>query len=636
MGRSETTIGDHAFLSDCHTAALTTPESSVTWFCVPRFDGPALLAGVLDSERGGEWTLRVRGAGLAARSYADDSLVLETLWRGPDVEVLVRDLLALGRPGPGEGLRREGVLLRLLECRSGSASVCSRLRARPDFGRVPPSWEHVDGGLREASGPLLSGTPSPRLAETGDPEFHVELSEGESAVLALDYLRGERRFGLEEGDALLRQTLDAWRAWSSRTEYRGAGAEHVRRSATVLRGLLHEESGALVAAPTTSLPEWPRGPRNWDYRYVWHRDAALVVLAFLRLGHAEEAGSYLRFLLRMCGRPITWIPPVQAVDEKPPPKEETLDHLAGHGGARPVRIGNAAYAQHQLDVYGHILDAALCYQEATGDLEPDELSQLDSVVEAARELWHRPDEGLWEVRSAPRHWTNSKLYAWVCLDRAVQLAETTGREHEVPLRAWREEARLIRDHILRHGYDPASGSFVQSFGATNVDGALLQLPLLGFLPGDDPRVLRTLERIDTELGQDGWLVHRYDPEETDDGVGTPEGAFLLCSFDLVSALVLADRSEEAARRFERLCAGSGELGLLAEEMAPDGTQLGNFPQAFTHLALIEAAVNLDGAGDREALHAWARDRAAQQAGPGVRGGGGQNTERTGGSERDDG
>ena len=609
MTRETTPIGEHGFLSDCHTAALTTPDGAITWLCTPRFDGPAFLSGILDPERGGEWTLQLQGASPQRRSYVGDSLVLETVWRGEDVEVVGHDLLAVRRSKEGT-LRRDGLLLRILECRSGSTSVRSRLRARPDFGRVQASWEHVDGALKERSGPLLSGTHALGFIEDGDPEFRAEISEGETLVLALDYLEGQRRIDLGQGAALLRETLDAWGDWSARTHYDGVGAPHVRRSALVLRGLLHEESGGLIAAPTTSLPEDPGGVRNWDYRYVWHRDAALVVLAFLRLGHKEEAGMYLRFLLRMCGRPTGWIPPVETVGEEPPPREVELDHLAGYGGARPVRTGNEAYAQHQLDVYGHILDAALSYQEATGGLGPDDLAQLDSVVETARELWREPDSGPWEVRSKPRHWTNSKLYAWACLDRAVQLARLTGREDRVPLEAWREEAETIREDILAHGQD-GTGSFVQSYGSPNVDGSLLRIPLLGFLEGTDPRVLRTLERVESELGEGDGLIYRYEPEETDDGIGTPEGAFLLCSFDMVSALVLAGRTEEAGRRFHHLCQSTGELGLHAEEMTPEGDQLGNFPQAFTQLALIEAAVNLDVAGDTEALHQWARNRAVR-------------------------
>ena len=609
MGDRTTPIGEHGFLSDCHTAALTTPDGTINWLCTPRFDGPAFFSGILDPDRGGGWTMEVQGAHPVGRAYVEDSLVLETLWEGEDLTVVGYDLLAMRPSQEGTGLWREGLLVRIIECRSGSTSVRSRLRARPDFDRSPASWQHLDGALKEASGPLLSGDHVLDLLDEGDPEFRMELSEGETAVLALDYLRGERRIARGEGHALLRRTLHAWRDWSDRTHYDGVGATHVRRSALVLRGLLHEESGGLIAAPTTSLPEDPGGVRNWDYRYVWHRDAALVVLAFLRLGHEEEAGSYLRFLLRMCGRPIGWIPPVQAVDERPPPEEETLDHLAGYGGARPVRVGNAAYAQHQLDVYGHILDAALCYEEATGGLDPDQLAQLDSVVEAARALWREPDNGPWEVRSSPRHWTNSKVYAWGCLDRGIQLARITGREDRVPLAEWRRAAEEIHEDVLAHGYDTASGSFVQAYGADNVDGSLLRLPLLGFLEGTDPRVRRTLERVEAELGEGDALVHRYDPERTDDGIGTPEGAFLLCSFDMVSALVLAGRTDEALRRFEELCGSTGELGIQAEGMTADGTQTGNYPQAFTQLALIEAAVNLDTAGDGEALHRWARNRA---------------------------
>ncbi|PWV55417.1 glycoside hydrolase family 15 protein [Nocardiopsis sp. L17-MgMaSL7] len=615
MVREETTIGAHGFLSDCHTAALTSPEGAITWLCTPRFDGPAFLSGVLDPDVGGEWTMEVQDARPVARSYMNDSLVLETLWRGSDIEVVVRDLLALGRGADGRGLLREGLLVRLVECRSGTTAVRSRLCARPRFGTARASWEAVEGGLREASGPLLSGVPSPTLNTSGDPEFHVELAEGETAVFALDYLGGERRLLPGQGHSLLRETLEAWGAWAARTHYDGVGAAQVRRSALVLRGLLHEESGALIAAPTTSLPEWPQGPRNWDYRYVWHRDAALVVLTFLRLGHEEEAGSYLRYLLGVCGQPVGWVAPVHTVDGRQPPGERTLDHLAGHGGARPVRVGNAAFSQHQLDVYGHVLDAAHCFEAAGGGLERHELRQLDAMVEAVRDLWREPDDGVWEIRSESRHWTNSKVYAWVCLDRAVQLAEATGRADEVPLGEWREEARAVREQVIEHGRDPDTGSFVQSYGSTNVDGALLRIPLLGFLHGRDPRVLRTLERVDAELGHGGWLVHRYDPEETDDGIGTPEGAFLLCSFDLVSALVLAGHHTEASRRFHRLCESAGDLGLLSEAMASDGTQLGNFPQAFTHLALIEAAVNLDGSDDREALHAWARNRSRNRNGP---------------------
>ncbi|MEU0490954.1 glycoside hydrolase family 15 protein [Nocardiopsis sp. NPDC006139] len=609
MNRMTTDIGDHAFLSDCHTAALVGADGAVVWMCAPAFDGPAFLAGLLDPERGGRWTMEVADARPAERSYLDDSLVLESVWRGEDTEVAVLDLLALRRNGKGADLFREGLLLRMVECRSGAAAVRSRLSVRPDFGRGSPAWEQRGEHLAEtSSGLLLSGGPALRVGEDGDVEWRAELSAGERALMCLDYLHGERAVGEEEGRALLEETLAAWRAWAGRSDYRGVGAEHVDRSLLVLRGLLHEETGALISAPTTSLPEWPGGERNWDYRYVWHRDAPLVVLTFMRLGHIEEAEQYLRFLLSACGEPRGWIQPVQTVRGTPPPKEEELTHLSGHLGSRPVRVGNDAHGQHQLDVYGHILDAALYYHQVTGRLSEEDFARLVSVATVAADVWREPDEGIWEVRGERRHWTNSKVYAWVCLDRAIRLARLTGREDEVPEERWAAERDAIRAEVLRRGYDPETGSFIRYYGSSRVDGSLLRLPLLGFLEGDDPRVLGTLARVDEELGEAGFLVHRYDPAETDDGLESPEGAFLLCSYDMVSALALAGREEEARRRFEELCGRAGPLGLQAEEMASDGSMLGNFPQSFTHLALIEAAMNLEYADNTDALHAWADRR----------------------------
>ncbi|MDT0326869.1 glycoside hydrolase family 15 protein [Nocardiopsis lambiniae] len=619
MERTRAGIGEHGFLSDCHTAALTGPDGAIVWMCAPAFDGSAPFAGLLDPERGGSWSLEVDGARPERRAYLDGTLVLESLWRGPGGEVAVLDLMPLRRDGGRTGLYREGLLLRMVECRSGTATVRSRVAARPDFGRARPAWKRQDGHLREASGLSLSGTPDPWIDDDGDVEWRTTLSEGETSFLALDHLEGERSIDAREARDLLEETVTAWRAWSARCDYQGVGAEHVHRSALVLRGLLHEETGGLIAAPTTSLPEWPGGERNWDYRYVWHRDAALVVLAFMRLGHTEEAGHYLHFLLSMCGEPQGWIPPVQTIRREEPPEEEELDHLSGYAGSRPVRVGNNAYGQHQLDVYGHILDAALYYQEVTGDLSEEELDQLLTVVGVAVDLWREPDEGVWEVRADRRHWTNSKVYAWVCLDRGIRLVRLTGREEKVPLDRWRAERDAIRAEVLERGYDSEAGYFIRYYGSSRVDGSLLRIPLLGFLDGDDPRVKGTLDRVDAELGEAGFLVHRYDTDATDDGLGSPEGAFLLCSYDMVSALTLAGRRGEARRRFEELCGRAGPLGLQSEQMTADGTMLGNFPQSFTHLALIEAAMNLEYAQDAEALHAWVDRRGPEDDEDGRRG-----------------
>lgn len=603
-------IGEYAFLSDCHTAALVAPDGALEWMCVPRFDGPSVFARILDRDRGGAWELDVAGARPVERDYSGDSLVLRTRWEGPEGSAVGYDFLALEIAE--DGMRPDKVLVRIVECEQGRVRLRSRVDARPDHGRRAASWTGEGDGLAADGDLLLSGVPAPTRGEDGTSRFQTELGEGESAVLALDYSGRVAHVDPESARARLERTLDAWRTWSARSDYGGVGAAQVRRSALVLRGLLFDESGGMLAAPTTSLPEWIGGSRNWDYRYVWHRDAALIVLSLLRLGHAAAAGRYLRFLLNECAQCEDRLAPVQAIEGGPPPKERVLDHLDGYAGSRPVRYGNEALSQHQLDVYGHVLDAALSYQEVTGELTEADLTGLWHVVELARRHWREPDDGIWEVRGDPRHWTNSKVYAWVCFDRAVRLAELTRTEEEVPVREWRRERDAVREEVLEHGYDSELGTFTQSYGSKNTDGSLLRIPLLGFLNCRDPRVLGTIERVDAELGEAGDLVHRYDPRATDDGMDDPEGAFLLCSFEMVSALVLAGRAEEARRRFDALCERAGPLGLFSEEIRADGTMLGNFPQAFTHLALIEAAMNLHEARDEDALHAWAERRARSE------------------------
>jgi len=372
----------------------------------------------------------------------------------------------------------------------------------------------------------------------------------------------------------------------------------------VLRGMLFDETGALLAAPTTSLPEWIGGQRNWDYRYSWHRDAAMTVLALLRLGHHEEAGRYLRFLLGTCTGRTERLEPMLGVDGATGVAEQELDHLTGYRGSGPVRIGNEAFDQHQIDTYGHVLDAAFSWHEVTGGLTAEDLAVLRRITDVLCRRWRRPDHGIWEVRDEERHWTHSKLMAWVGLDRAVRLAELVA-DDGAPVQRWRAERDAVREDLLEHGYDADRGAFVQSYGADNLDAALLHVPLLGFLDADDPRVRSTVEAIDAELGEAGFLVHRYDPVATRDGIGEPEGAFLLSSFEMVSVLALDRKADEARRRFAALCARSGPFGLFSEEMAADGAPLGNYPQAFTHLGLIAAALNIDQAGPRDALHDWA-------------------------------
>ncbi|AQZ60840.1 glycosyl hydrolase [[Actinomadura] parvosata subsp. kistnae] len=589
-------IGSYAFLSDCHTAALVGPDGAVEWMCVPRFDGPSVFARMLDRRRGGAWELHAEDAFVTERGYLDETLVLRTRWEGAQGVVVVHDFLAMAPTGEraGAGMAAAHLLVRWARCERGRAVVRSRVLARPGYGVREARWTARDGVLEEECGLVLTGAP--------EPESRVVLREGESLALMLGYT-GAAPDG--HPARLLEDTVRSWRSWSARSGYAGVGAKEVRHSAIVLRGLLYDEGGGLLAAPTTSLPEWPGGSRTWDYRYVWHRDAALTVLALLRLGHREEAGAYLECLMRQCGGDADRVPPMAGIDGRPADEESVLGHLEGYAGSRPVRVGNDASAQLQLDIYGHIMDAALAYHEVTGELTGRDNSRLWRVVRLACEQWREPDAGIWEVRGKPRPWTYSKLYAWVCFDRAVRLAELTG-EKGLPLEAWRDEREAVRADLLAHGYSQETGSFVQSYGSTCADASLLRVPLVGFLDGRDPRVLGTLDHVQSRLGEGGALLHRYDPECTGDGVDGPEGAFLLCSFEMVSALVLAGRTAEARDRFETLCARAEPLGLFAEEMAPDdGSMLGNYPQAFTHLALIEAALNLDASGVAEELHDWA-------------------------------
>ncbi|MFB4293367.1 glycoside hydrolase family 15 protein [Nonomuraea sp. ATR24] len=579
-------IGAYAFLSDCHTGALVGPDGAVEWMCAPRFDAPSLFARLLDRRGGGAWELTVDGASVRERRYLDETLVLRTRWEGPDGVVAVHDFLATTGDGGLEPVHR---LVRLATCERGRALVRSRVLARPGYATRDARWTRRDDTLVEDDGAVLTGPPE------------ASLREGESVAFTLAYT-GER--APADAHALLDETVRSWRSWSARSGYSGVGAAEVRQSAVVLRGLLYDETGALLAAPTTSLPEWPGGPRNWDYRYAWQRDCALTVLALLRLDHREEAGRYLRFVLDRCASCHDRLPPMFAVDGGEVARETTLGHLDGYAGSRPVRVGNDGFHQHQLDGYGHVLDAALAYHDVTGDLTGDELDSLWRLVDQCAARWREPGDGPWEVRHNPRHWTYTTLYAWVCFDRAVRLAEATGSTG-APIDAWRRERDAARDEILTRGFDREIGAFTQSYGSPDADASLLRVPLVGFLDCRDPRVLGTLDHIQARLGEGGALVHRYDPDATGDGVDGPEGAFLMCSFEMVSALVLAGRTAEARDRFETLCARARPLGLFAEEMAADGAMLGNYPQAFTHLALIEAALNLDAAGHTDALHDWA-------------------------------
>jgi GH15 family glucan-1,4-alpha-glucosidase len=365
----------------------------------------------------------------------------------------------------------------------------------------------------------------------------------------------------------------------------------VVRSATVLKGLVYHASGALLAAPTTSLPEQLGGQRNWDYRYTWLRDAALTLLALMELGYEHEAEDYMDFLLSECERCGEYAHLVLGIDSGHEMVETSLDHLEGYACSRPVRIGNAAHDQLQLDTYGGVLGAALIYQQRTNGLTKDHWALLSSLVELTAARWHEPDNGIWEVRCERRHFTHSKVMAWVCIDRGIQLADSLG-VRDAPLARWRAAREQIRSEVLRRGYHREVGAFVQSYGSRALDASALRFPLVEFIDGADPRMVSTIDRIIEKLERSEGLVHRYDQRQVDDGLPGSEGAFAICSFWLVSALSRAGRLDHAQRRFDVLCGRASALGLYGEEFAATG-MLGNFPQAFTHLALIQAAADIE-------------------------------------------
>ncbi|SDQ41725.1 glycoside hydrolase family 15 protein [Quadrisphaera sp. DSM 44207] len=599
-------IDAHGFLSDTHTTALVGPDGGVDWLCVPAADGPSLFARILDRERGGTWRVAVDGGRVTGAEQVEDSFVLRTRWEGPDGAAEVLDLLAVHSGQDPEDPDPDHLLVRVVRATRGTVRVVVDVDARPDHARARPRWRRDgEAWAEEVSGVRLASS-VPLHADGDRLGAAADLAEGGSAVLALGYAEDAPSCATAaRAEELVDATRTAWQRWAEDIRYEGPAAAAVRRSALLLRALSFDETGALLAAPTTSLPEDPGGERNWDYRFTWHRDASLHVQALYQLGHGALGRRYGEFLIDRCVRGVDRFRPMAGLRGEQSGEEAELGSLSGYAGSRPVRVGNEAFEQVQHETYGLVLDAAFTYRRLTGELPAEHWEALREVVETAARCWREPDNGIWELRGPPRHFTNSKVMSWVCLDRGVRLAEETG-DGDAPLERWRSERDAVREDVLAHGFDAEQGAFTMVYGEPALDASLLRTSLVGFLPGDDPRVVGTIEAIATGLGVGPALVHRYDTDVVDDGLAGSEGAFLLCSFEMVSALVLAGRAEEAQRRFDWLLAHAGPHGLYAEQMDSDGTALGNYPQAFSHLGLVEAAVLLARAGDAQALGAWVR------------------------------
>ncbi|MEU4081780.1 glucoamylase [Streptomyces venezuelae] len=583
-------IDDYALIGDLQTAALVGRDGSVDWLCLPRFDSAACFAAILGDEDNGHWRLAPKGATTCAtRRYAEDSLVLETYWETRTGTVKVTDFMPQRDRAPD--------LMRIVEGLSGSVEMSGVLRLRFDYGSVVPWMRRSDGHRVAVAGPDAVWLRSEPPVKTWGQQFSTcssfTVAAGEKVAFVLTWHPShEPRPDLVDPYEALQQSLADWREWAARCTYQGPYREAVLRSLITLKALTYAPTGGIMAAPTTSLPEEVGGVRNWDYRACWLRDSSLTLGALLAAGYVDEACAWRDWLLRsVAGDPADLQIMYGPAGERRLP-ETTLPWLRGHADSAPVRTGNAAVDQFQLDVYGEVMDSLHRAREAGIPAERHAWNLQLSLLGFLESTWREPDEGLWEVRGPRRHFTHSKVMAWVAADRAVRTLEA---DPSLPGDAarWRTMRDEIHAQVCAMAYDPARNTFTQSYGSLELDAATLLIPQVGFLPPDDPRVVGTVDAVMAELLHGGY-VRRY---STDSGVvdGLPgdEGTFLVCSFWLADALRLTGRPEEARELFERLVALRNDVGLLAEEYDPvTDRQLGNFPQAFSHIGLVGTAFAL--------------------------------------------
>ena len=581
-------IGEYALIGDRHTAALVARDGAIDWYCPGRFDASAVFCRLLDADTGGWLQVGPTGHHDATRAYQGDTNVLTTTFTTDTGRVRLTDFM------PVPQLPGGSAILRLVEGLSGSVDVEVAFRPTFDYARAETTATPRPGGALARSGEeslLLTCPVALRQHPSGALVGTTNVAGGERFWVMLTCGRG----GMEptaltpmEADTALAETLGTWQAWTELCTYDGPYHALVRRSALVLSLLTYEPTGALIAAPTTSLPEAIGGVRNWDYRYTWLRDSAYILYALQSIGHHVAAGGFFGWLERLCLGRVSDLQIMYTIDGGADLTEEILDHLEGYRGSRPVRIGNAASGQRQLDIYGDVLDAAYLHlREQPDAISPGLTRTLATLADLAATRWREPDQGIWEVRGGPQHFLYSKLFCWVALDRAIRLSGDVGLTGNVA--AWRRERDVIRRTILSEGYDRELGAFTQALGQPVLDAAALAIPMVGFLPATDPRVQSTIDQIMRQLSTDG-LVYRY---RTDDGLPDSEAAFVLCSFWLVDTLAHSGRLDEARAIFEKVAGYANDVGLLAEEVDPaTGELLGNHPQGFSHLALVQAALGI--------------------------------------------
>ncbi|QRV14270.1 glycoside hydrolase family 15 protein [Haloterrigena salifodinae] len=586
-------IETYGVVGNLETCALVAPDGSIDWFPFPHLESPSILAAILDAERGGRFRIAPTDSFETERRYVDDTNVLETTFRTDDGTVTVTDFL----PPAGRTDHPKKVLYRKLACTDGNVEVEVELEPRFDYGRAETSIERVDGGVLAEGDEERTLLESPIDLEIDDDRGRIT---GEASLEAADEAWFMLRCtGAEDADtdpdAALAETIQFWtdRAHDCDPEddcaFEGPWHDAVVRSELVLTLLTHAESGGIAAAPTTSLPEDIGGVRNWDYRFNWFRDAGFTVQALMNLGTADEAVDYFDWFMDLCQTddPAA-IQPLYGLHGESTLEERELDHFEGYRGSRPVRIGNGAAEQRQHDTYGELLLAVDEMHQYGRELDADEWMRIRDIVEYVREIWTEPDAGIWEVRGGDDHFVFSKAMCWSALDRGLSIAIDGG--HDAPLEEWRDARETIRSDVLENGYDDETGAFVQSYGSDALDATGLLLPVVGFLPFGDDRIQGTIDAIETTLVEDDAFVRRYDG---DDGLPGDEGAFVLCSCWLIDALALSGRVEEAQSRFETLRSYLNPLGLVAEEIDPEtGAHLGNYPQAFSHIGIVNSALYL--------------------------------------------
>jgi GH15 family glucan-1,4-alpha-glucosidase len=587
-------IEDHAVIGDLHTVALVATDGTIDWCCLPRFDSPAVFASLLDADRGGSLAVRCEAV-RTKQMYKPDTNVLVTRFLGADSVGEVVDFMVPRQPGAP--VRHPGALL-VRRLRAVRGTVVFTVSCRPafDFGRQDHAVHTPDRGGAVFTSPgaraelvLRAGQ---RFSVAGPAATAtVTLGPGEGLDLLLQWGGAPEPPAEGEAGRLLDYTVAYWRSWLRRSRYRGRYREMVERSALVLKLLVYQPTGALVAAPTTSLPESVGGARNWDYRYSWIRDAAFTLYALMRLGFTDEAASYMTWLQARCREAAAdrGLQVLYAVDGNPEVPETTLDHLDGYKGSRPVRVGNSAASQLQLDIYGELMDSVYLFNKYGRPIGYDLWEALGRQLDWLEKNWQRPDDGIWESRGGRRRHTYSAVMTWVAFERATRIARQRGLP--APVSRWRDAADMAYQTVQQDGWHPDRRAYVQYPGGTTLDASLLVMPLVKFSGPSDPRFLATLDRISKELVTDS-LVQRYQPDGSDGLPGT-EGTFNLCSFWYVEALTRAGRIQKGRYVFEQMLSNANHVGLFAEEIGPAGEALGNFPQAFTHLALISAAVNLD-------------------------------------------